>query len=140
MLLRLCSELMSAMRIFGMHGTRTRGNQNGNNFDLHNLTNSRHPHSRASDHSRSQMRWKRMTHQIPSDHNALLTRDQAAAALTAAGFPVKAKTLATKATRGGGPPYQSFGARVLYRWGDALAWAEARLSPRITSTSELDAA
>ena len=81
-----------------------------------------------------------MTHQIPSDHNALLTREQAAAALTAAGFPVKAKTLATKATRGGGPPYQSFGARVLYRWGDALAWAEARLSPPISSTSELDAA
>ena len=81
-----------------------------------------------------------MPHQIPSDHNALLTRDQAAAALTAAGFPVKAKTLATKATRGGGPPYRSFGARVLYRWGDALAWAESRLSPPISTTSELDAA
>jgi hypothetical protein len=77
-----------------------------------------------------------MTYPIPSDHSALLTRDQAAAALTAAGFPVKAKTLATKATRGGGPRYQSFGARVLYRWGDALAWAEARLSPPISSTSE----
>jgi hypothetical protein len=81
-----------------------------------------------------------MTYPIPSDHNALLTRDQAAAALTAAGFPVKAKTLATKATRGGGPPYRSFGARVLYRWGDALAWAESRLSPPISTTSELDAA
>jgi len=37
--------------------------------------------------------------------DALLTRDQTAAALTARGFPIKAKTLSTKASRGGGPPY-----------------------------------
>src|SRR5215468_5004332 len=74
---------------------------------------------------------------IPAD--ALLTRDQTAAALAAAGFPVKSKTLATKATRGGGPPYQLFGPRVLYRWGDALKWAQARLSTPRLSTSEGDA-
>ena len=45
---------------------------------------------------------------------------------TALGFPIKAKTLSTKATRGGGPPYQLFGPWVLYRWGDALKWAQAR--------------
>jgi hypothetical protein len=79
---------------------------------------------------------------IPSvdDPNALLTREQTAQALTEAGFPVKAKTLATKATRGGGPPYCKFGLRVLYRWGDALAWAEGRLTPTYCSTSERDAA
>lgn len=38
---------------------------------------------------------------IPDDPDTLLTRDQTAAALTTAGFPVRAKTLATKATRGG---------------------------------------
>ena len=35
---------------------------------------------------------------------ALLTRSQTAEALVKAGFPVSAKTLATKASRGGGPP------------------------------------
>lgn len=73
------------------------------------------------------------------DENTLLTRDMAAAALTKAGYPVKPKTLATKATRGGGPPYRLFGVRPLYRWGDALAWAQGRLSAPRRSTSEMDA-
>jgi hypothetical protein len=68
----------------------------------------------------------------------LLTRDGVAAALTAAGFPIKPKTLATKASRGGGPPYRRFGTKPLYRWRDALAWAEARLGPVISNTSEAD--
>jgi hypothetical protein len=71
----------------------------------------------------------------PENADALLTRDAVAAALTAAGFPVKAKTLATKASRGGGPPYQLFGVRPLYRWGDAVAWAKSRLSAPRHSTS-----
>ena len=70
------------------------------------------------------------------DDDTLLTRDATAAALTTAGYPVKAKTLATKATRGGGPPYRLFGVRPLYRWGDALAWARERLSAPRSSTSE----
>jgi hypothetical protein len=65
---------------------------------------------------------------IPDNPDARLTRDQTAAALTEAGFPVKAKTLATKASRGGGPKYQLFGSRPLYRWADALSWAQSRLS------------
>jgi hypothetical protein len=73
------------------------------------------------------------------DENTLLTRDMAAAALTAAGYPVKAKTLATKATRGGGPPYRLFGVRPLYRWADTLAWAQERLSAPRHSTSVKDA-
>src|SRR4030095_13958971 len=76
---------------------------------------------------------------VSPDLDALLTRDQTAAALTAAGFPVKSKTLATKASRGGGPPYQLFGPRVLYRWGNALKWAQERLSAPRCSTSEGDA-
>jgi hypothetical protein len=77
-----------------------------------------------------------MTNFIPDSPDSLLTRDKTAAALTQAGFPVKAKTLATKATRGGGPTYRKFGLRVLYRWGDALEWAERRLSAAYGSTSE----
>jgi hypothetical protein len=73
---------------------------------------------------------------IPQNPDALLTREQLAAALTEVGFPVRPKTLATKATRGGGPPFVKFGPRVLHRWGDGLAWAQARLSAPRRSTSE----
>jgi alkylation response protein AidB-like acyl-CoA dehydrogenase len=73
---------------------------------------------------------------IPTNPDALLTRDQAAAALTEVGFPTAPATLATKATRGGGPPYRLFGAKPLYRWADALAWARSRLSEPRHSTSE----
>jgi hypothetical protein len=76
---------------------------------------------------------------IPENPDVLLTRPKTADALTEAGFPVTEATLATKATRGGGPPFQKFGSRVLYRWGPALQWAEARLSAPRRSTSERDA-
>jgi hypothetical protein len=77
---------------------------------------------------------------IPNDHDALLPRDKFAAALTEAGFPTSAKTLATKASRGGGPPFQKYGPRVLYRWRTGLAWAQSRLTPPRHSTSKTDAA
>jgi hypothetical protein len=70
----------------------------------------------------------------------LLTRDQAATALTECGFKTSSATLATKATRGGGPPYRLFGRRPLYRWGDALEWARGRLSEPVTCTAEAAAA
>ena len=69
----------------------------------------------------------------------LMTRRQVAEALTGAGFPISERTLATKATRGGGPPFRKFGPRALYPWRDALAWAESRLSQPRRSTSEADA-
>ena len=76
---------------------------------------------------------------VPDQLDALLTRDRTAAALTERGFPTSPKSLATMATRGGGPRFHRFGPRVLYRWGDALNWAERRLSPPMVSTSEADA-
>jgi hypothetical protein len=79
-----------------------------------------------------------MVSPIPDNTDALLTRSQTGAALRAAGYPVADKTLATKATRGGGPPYRLFGSRPLYRWADALGWAQARLSLPRTTTSESD--
>ena len=57
----------------------------------------------------------------PASPDALLTRQQAAQALGVHGYPVTAKTLATKATRGGGPIFRHFGARVLYRRSDLIA-------------------
>jgi hypothetical protein len=77
---------------------------------------------------------------IPDDPDARLTRDAAAEALTEAGFPVRKATLATLASRGGGPPFRKFGTRPIYRWGDLVAWANARLGPVVRSTSEADAA
>lgn len=77
---------------------------------------------------------------LPDDPDIRLTRKAAAEALTAAGFPISYDTLATKATRGGGPPFQRFGRVPLYRWGDLLDWAHARLSAPMHSTSEADVA
>jgi hypothetical protein len=75
---------------------------------------------------------------IPDNPDAMLPRKATAEALTAAGFPVRPATLATKASRGGGPPFRHFGRIPLYRWGDSLDWAVSRLGPRISSTAELD--
>jgi hypothetical protein len=69
----------------------------------------------------------------------LLQRKQLALALTERGFETSPATLATMACRGGGPPFRKFGRKPLYKWGDALEWAEARLSAPVHSTSELDA-
>jgi len=73
------------------------------------------------------------------DPDDLLRRHALAQALTEAGFPTAPATLATKATRGGGPPFRLYGRIPLYRWGDALAWAQSRLSAPRQSTSEGDA-
>jgi hypothetical protein len=74
---------------------------------------------------------------IPPD--ALLTRERTAQALSALGYPISPRTLATKASRGGGPTYRRFGTRVIYVWADALGWAEARLTAPRRTTSEQDA-
>jgi len=76
---------------------------------------------------------------IPDDPNTLLPRMATAEALTAAGFPTRPATLATKASRGGGPPFRHWGRIPVYRWGDVLEWAQSRLSRRMRSTSEADA-
>ena len=68
------------------------------------------------------------------DPDTRLSRRDTAGALTAAGYPISAATLASMATRGGGPEYVLFNGRVLYRFRDALAWAQARTStPRVTA-------
>jgi hypothetical protein len=77
---------------------------------------------------------------VPEDPETQLPRTAAAEALTAAGYPISPATLATKACRGGGPPFRHWGRTPVYRWGDCLDWARGRLGPVVTSTSELDAA
>ncbi len=80
-----------------------------------------------------------MTSQLPDGVSTLLNRQQVARSLSLAGYPTSPSTLSTMATRGGGPPFCKWGPRAMYRWGEALAWAEARLSKPRRSTSELDA-
>jgi hypothetical protein len=60
--------------------------------------------------------------------DALLTRPQTSAALKVLGYPIQTTTLETMAVRGGGPPYRKWGRAVRIVWGDALDWAQARLS------------
>ena len=69
--------------------------------------------------------------------DALLSRRDVARALTDRGYKTAETTLATLASRGGGPPFQKFGQRAVYRLDYAIAWAEARLSSTVRSTSEL---
>jgi hypothetical protein len=71
---------------------------------------------------------------IPAD--ARLTRRQAAKALTDCGIPLSEKTLSTKASRGGGPPYQLFGKIAIYTWGTLVAWALAEMGEPARSASE----
>jgi hypothetical protein len=78
-----------------------------------------------------------MTNTLTPD--TLLRRRALADALTTAGFPITESTLATRVTRGGGPVYRLFGRVPLYRWGDALDWAQGKLSSPRGSTSEADA-
>ncbi|NDF84906.1 MAG: hypothetical protein EB102_00120 [Gammaproteobacteria bacterium] len=77
-----------------------------------------------------------MNKTISIEDERLLTRVQAADALTLAGFPISPSTLATLATRGNGPPFRRFGMRVLYTWHSTLEWARGRLGPPIIHTSD----
>jgi hypothetical protein len=68
--------------------------------------------------------------------DTLLRRTETAAALTTVGYRISGPSLANLASRGSGPPFKKFGKTALYRWGDALSWAEARTSPARVSTAE----
>jgi hypothetical protein len=77
---------------------------------------------------------------VPSDPTARLDRKTLALTLTTAGFPISHATLATLASRGGGPAFQLWGRKPLYPWRAALEWAESRLTAPVRSTSEARAA
>jgi hypothetical protein len=69
-----------------------------------------------------------MTSNIQNNPEALLTRAETAKALTAIGFPIKFNTLTKMASRGDGPAYHVWGRLALYRWGEAISWAQRRLA------------
>jgi hypothetical protein len=66
----------------------------------------------------------------------LLGRKEAAQFLTERGYRTAPATLAKLACIGGGPPFESFGRRPLYRAADLLAWAQARTTGLRRSTSD----
>ena len=70
--------------------------------------------------------------------NTRLKRRDLVTAINAAGFPLSIPTLNSMATRGGGPPYSKFSNTPLYRWEDALAWAQSRNTKVVHSSSELE--
>ena len=65
-----------------------------------------------------------------------LDRKEAAQFLTAHGYRTAPATLAKLACIGGGPGFQSFGRRPLYREADLLAWAQGRTTGVRRSTSD----
>jgi hypothetical protein len=69
-----------------------------------------------------------------------LDRKEAAQFLTARGFRTAPATLAKLACVGGGPAFESFGRRPLYREAELLAWAQARSTGLRRSTSDPGAA
>jgi hypothetical protein len=75
----------------------------------------------------------------PIDDDTLFRRNKFADALNQHGFPTSPATLATMASRGGGPPFELWGRIPLYRWGPGLAWAKSRLSKPHANTSQADA-
>lgn len=70
-------------------------------------------------------------------YSELLNRHQTARYITARwGFPCSPATLATWATRGGGPLMVKNGVHVLYNKFDIDTWALERMSPQRRSTSD----
>ena len=69
-----------------------------------------------------------------------LDRKEAASFLTAHGYRTAPATLAKLACIGGGPAFESFGRRPLYRETELLAWPQARSTGLRRSTSDSGAA
>lgn len=69
-----------------------------------------------------------------------LRRSEAAAYLRERFKVGTTATLAKLAVQGGGPNFEKFGRFPLYRPADLDAWAQARMSKKVASTSELTVA
>jgi hypothetical protein len=77
--------------------------------------------------------------ETPNDHFPQLMRREKTAEYVreVLNQPLEKTTLATMATRGGGPPFHKFGSVVLYDRDDVDRWALERLGQAVSSTSEL---
>lgn len=77
---------------------------------------------------------------MQSESERRLSRAEAAHFLTERGYRVAYATLNKYATIGGGPVFESFGRRPLYRAADLLAWVASKTSAPRRHTSEQHAA
>ena len=84
---------------------------------------------------RASRRWRQTTSNTDNPEQ-LLRREGLAEDLQSLGYPITAKTLATMACRGGGPPFELFGKIPLYRRGPGRAWAQSRLASPARSTAK----
>jgi hypothetical protein len=66
-----------------------------------------------------------------------LRRAEAAAYVTSRFFPCSPKTLAKLCVVGGGPQYRKAGRVPLYETADLDLWVQTKLSPKVSSSSEL---
>jgi hypothetical protein len=71
----------------------------------------------------------------PGDKN-FLSRGEAARMLSSWGLITAAGTLATKACRGGGPPYHLYNGRAIYEATALRTWALTTVSVAASSTTE----
>jgi hypothetical protein len=79
-----------------------------------------------------------MTEEIKETFPQLMRRTKAAEYVREVlNQPLEVSTLATMATRGGGPPFHKVGNTVLYPKPGVEAWALERLGRAVRSTSEL---
>ena len=74
------------------------------------------------------------------DNERRLTRTEAAAFLSERGFRVAYATMNKYATVGGGPAFEYFGRRPLYKPTDLLAWVASKTSGPRRHTSDQKAA
>jgi len=65
-----------------------------------------------------------------------LTRPEAAAWLTANGYPITKTYLGKLAHTGDSPIYRIFGNKALYAPSDLLEWAEQRISQPLSNTAQ----
>jgi hypothetical protein len=63
--------------------------------------------------------------------DSALRTNALAEALTKKGYPTAPATLATKRSRGGGPPYRRWGRIPIYTWGEALEWGSTDWVSRV---------
>jgi hypothetical protein len=73
---------------------------------------------------------------MDTNYERKLDRRQAAQYLSDRGYRTAPATLAKLACLGGGPTFQSFGRKPLYREADLLVWAQARTTGPRRSTSD----
>ena len=73
---------------------------------------------------------------METEGKPLLTRNEAAEFLNESGYPTTKGSLQKLASVGGGPAYEIFGNKALYKPKNLISWAESRLSRPRTHTNE----